>query len=528
MLALLFLTKNLGGGWIRQIVSVHNGFAEFYDEQGNFIQNAPYFNLINNPSICPNSFGFFDPRVMYDPVHDRFILTILYADEQTFHTNSKILVCISNNGNPNNGFEIFDIECEAGHWYDYPNIGMSSNDLFFTVNKLNSSGAMVGTDIYQIPKIDIYNHTSWSTVIGIYFFDVVDFSGQLARSICVATAGAPQMTSYGPGVYLVSTNTSIAPPWQTTQTLYDITDDYYPSMNPSLTKTSYIHPDAFQKPSTAFQPVSKNRLGCGGANIQSAYYLDGIIHFVLNGKVFAPNTMSAIFYVRFDVINNIPLYVEITPNIVAPNQEWFAYPSICHMGSDFKDKSSAIVYLASSEAYYPEVRTILFDDLMSPSPQVTFNYGTGYLSQLGTDPTIVDEIRWGDYTGIQRIYDDACPRNWLTGEFGNSLNMHMLFFAETQCGPLTTQNPIPYSGHKVYPIPCDNTLSIEIYSTNEAIHQITISALDGKAIQKEQVTLLPGLNKLNYSMNNVQSGIYLLSIINLRNHETIIQKVIKN
>ncbi len=499
---------------------------EFYDDQANFIQNTGLNFWVNNAALFTNIFGFFDPRILYDPKSDKFIATLLYYKNNN-KEDSKIVILVSHNGDPSNGWEVFSIDAPAGYWYDYPNIGMSSNDFFITVNQLTAPGAgMLGTDVFQIPKVDLYSQIGFSPLPYYLYDNVVDVDAFINRSICVVTNGAPQINGqfipYGPGIYLISLATN---PSTSKATFYDITDDYAGS--PVMNLSSYTYPIGINQASSAFQLGSSNRLDCGSTKIQSAYYLQGLIHFTLNGSTSQANTESSIYYARFDVVNLTGLYQQIIPNTIQNNEEWFAYPSICHMGNSIFDKSTGITYLATGRLLYPEIRTLLYDDNMVPSNQSTFRVGDNFLITNGINPTDNVNIRWGDYTGIQRVYDDPCPRFWISGTFGNTQNEYSAFVSESKCDPTGLAEISIVEKVLTYPNPTSNNVTLEFKSKEFMLVNLTIYSIEGKVVISLTSNIEAGTNKIQIPMSDLSNGVYFLTIKN-NNNVLHTQKIIKD
>ena len=62
----------------------------------------------------------YDPKMIYDPNEDKFILTFLVG---TNHVNSKIAVCFSTSNNPMDDWNVYLLPGDpllSDHWTDYP------------------------------------------------------------------------------------------------------------------------------------------------------------------------------------------------------------------------------------------------------------------------------------------------------------------------------------------------------------------------------------------------------------------------
>ncbi len=109
--------------------------------------------------ILPNSHGGFccDQSVIYDPSRDLMLWTRMYARDATGNTvrlavfhgeaaleTSPILF-------DNYDFQPQDIGMPAGDWYDYPQIALGNNYLYFTANAFKSDLTFDGTVVLRLP-----------------------------------------------------------------------------------------------------------------------------------------------------------------------------------------------------------------------------------------------------------------------------------------------------------------------------------------------------------------------------------------
>ena len=75
----------------------------------------------------------------------------------------------------------------------------------------------------------------------------------------------------------------------------------------------------------------------------------------------------------------------------------------------------------------------------------------------------------------------------------------------------------------VYPNPAKDVVNV-IFNANTNTNQISIIDITGKEVVKQQLNLGIGLNKTTVSLNNLNAGVYFLSIISENKIET--QKLI--
>jgi hypothetical protein len=512
-------------------IATNNTVIDFYDGSGTWVDDKGINFFVDNsnhpapPGLFTDVQGFFDPRIIYDPEYDRFFFVVFYC-KTADNSNSQIVIGVSNDGNPTPdlGWTFCSIPAPADTWYDFPNIGMSSSEFFITANKSTiSTSTDIGTDIYQISKLDIISLSTSFNPIAVQKYDnVKDADNNITSGMCVVTNGAPQINGnfpyYGPGIYLCSidfSNSSLTP---TKLTLYDIENDIGGPI--VLQKYSHELPIQAGTPVDAFQLNTTITLKSGFPRIHSAFYLDNIIHFVATATKDVSINESAVYYVRFDVPTPASTtFLKIDPNSTVGNEEWYTYPSICHMGHTETDKSVAITYLASGNQYYPQIRCIHVDDNLIPSNQVKFRIGDNFLIG-GTSSS-----RWGDYTGIQRVYDAPCPRFWTNGTFGTSGNAYGSFAAQSRCGSMDVYNNELDIKFDLYPNPFTSVLNLEFTSENSNNINVELINMVGQVVYENKHQIDYGFNKLRLELPKLKEGMY--SLILNKDHDKVFRKVLK-
>lgn len=107
---------------------------------------------------------FFDPKLIYDEAADRFILVFL---KNTTPSTNKIIVCFSTTNDPNDDWNIYELPgnpLNNNRWTDFPAISLAGEDLFITGNLIIPNVTwQVGFDgsvIWQIEKATGYSDTT--------------------------------------------------------------------------------------------------------------------------------------------------------------------------------------------------------------------------------------------------------------------------------------------------------------------------------------------------------------------------------
>lgn len=112
------------------------------------------------PPISLNTFwqttGTFDPKVLYDPYYDRWIVT---ACANSFSPNSSLLIAVSTTDDPTGAWVKYSIDVDNTNqdWFDYPSIGFSNDKIVVSGNMFSIAGGMFsGTQTYVFLKTELY------------------------------------------------------------------------------------------------------------------------------------------------------------------------------------------------------------------------------------------------------------------------------------------------------------------------------------------------------------------------------------
>lgn len=487
------------GGWI---VTVANTTIEVDDITGaNTYYNdiATFFNDNTITNVC-------DPVVIYDSGADRFIFFAQECSGQS--SNSNLLICFSKTNNPNNGWWTYKLTgnpLNNSKWFDYPKIAVSNNELYITGNLFsnNPGGVFDQALIYQIQKTNGYaggsiNWQFWSGISGSPFTLLPVSYGHYGN--------------YGPGCFLVATNTSL--PSSSIQ-FYDLTDD----MSASNEQLNYysIPTSAYTMAGNAAQLGTACLLDNGSCRALSGFYLNGIIHFVFHSDI--GSGWNGINYNRL----NVSAQTNQSSTFGAAGSFDYSYPSVVSYASLPTDASVMIGFGSSSPSVYPQMRVVNCDNSMNWSNSTIVKSSSSYVSYTSTS-----KERWGDYTGTTRKHNSTNPSIWMNGMFANASNTWDTWVAEIHANQVgINENKKEEEKLKVYPNPVFESFSIEF--TLETTTPLTIEVKDvaGKVVKQLFAGKAnQGLNHFSFNKANLAAGTYFLVISNpssiIKNEKIII------
>ena len=145
----------IGGpnGYIISVVNDTIGWTPWAPDLSNKSMQFEAFSQFFPHNLVGNM-DFTDPQVLYDTAQGRFIVT-----EELFKgnsTQSKILVAVSHDANPNDGWDFFSVDSQFPFngkltAADYPQSATDGVNLFITSDQFASNGSYFGSHVTVIP-----------------------------------------------------------------------------------------------------------------------------------------------------------------------------------------------------------------------------------------------------------------------------------------------------------------------------------------------------------------------------------------
>ncbi len=442
---------------------------------------------------------YFDPRVIYDPEQDRFILVEFQGSACS---ESRILIAFSKTNNPKGAWNFYALDgClnDDGTFADFPMISITDKELFLTYNAVNADSSwqtgFAGTQIHQINKMSGYNGETLSRKV----WTDIKFNGKLLRNICPVRNADETLP----------------------QDMYFLSDRNFALSNDSV---FLLHLTGYQDDPNARidmeyrklnQPYGvapygvqpKDSLDTNDARILDAFAYDGHIQWVSNTMDF--NTGRSGVYHGMLMIDDPTL--SATGHIIGHPTDYIGYPGIAWTGSKPGEQDAIIVASHSSKTRFPGGSAFYSDGLGGYSDFVTIIEGTRSIDML-TGPV----ERWGDYAGIQRLYHQP-GSVWISCSYGRQGNVNEAWIAklarhEEMVG---THDIAKNNIHMItYPNPSDDYVQIEIDNPKGGTISATLFNLLGQPIKTlyNGPANYPGKAKLNFSTHELASGQYEVQV----------------
>jgi hypothetical protein len=445
----------------------------------------------------------YDPRAIYDPVADRFIVVILNG--YTFET-SRIIVGVSSTNNPSDDWYLYNLPgnpLNNDTWSDYPHVSLSTHDLYVTFNTFfngssNNSGYVEST-FWQIPLNQLYSGNLTDTE---YYYDL-EYGGRPLFNHSGVQGGSEP---YGPDFYLLNTRNLDAQ--NDTVFLLHVSD--HSQGNPQLSITPVIMDEPYGLPPDGRQPGSQ-RFNTNDSRVQDAFIENNQIQFVLNTRDF-DNNSAGTYHGIITGIDGKPFNYETVGHILSEDSIDYAYASITYTGKSFLENEALISFLFSGDDEFPSFGALFYDNDERYSNKITLFPGNGSVNVLSGSLE-----RWGDYTGAQRVYNEP-GAVWATGSFGRSgFSKVTGTRAVLVTSPTIENNPtFPddlVSDVTLFPNPSAEQFSLEFIMANPEVLTFEVIDITGRYARVLQERFVPqGRHVFTFDTFDLTAGSYVFVI----------------
>ncbi len=483
------------------VLSAVNSNLRIYDDTGKII-NTISLSTIFTP--VGNFNWISDPRVLYDPSTDRFVLVCFSG---SLSNTSTILVAFTQTNDPNGAWNAYTLNGNMFNdstWSDYPIIALSDKDLFMTFNQvMDNVSWTIGfkqSVIWQIDKQSGYSGAPLQYTL----WDSMQYNGINLRNICPAKY---QSSTMGNNMYFLTVR-NVAP---SNDSLFvtEITNSHA-SGNATMNMRLLSTPVMYGFPPNARQRKASNGLQqylmTNDARVLAAIYENNYVHFGLN--TLNPAHMNA--GVMLGTIENISSANPVVKAQIfsTPTQE-FGYPSMAYMGQGANDHKVLYTFSHCYTDSFPGTSMIYKDHNDQFSDVIGVKDGTSIINVLADS-----NDRWGDYTNIQRVYNQS-NRAYLAGSWGR-LNIMNSWVAAVDIvnWPAATNTWSSTSEITVYPNPLVDDRFIIRFENNETQNlYFDLVDMNGRLIKTVLHTRVKkGKNEFSFYTGTMSSGTYILYI----------------
>ena len=495
------------------IISAINTTVTILDSDGNTLKFRSLSGMVAGQLGLLDR--FYDPKVLYDPIADRFILVFL---EGSNSDDTRIIVGFSQDKDPTGLWNFYQINGKplgGNTWSDYPIIAHNGEDLFVTVNLLRDNESwqegFVESFIWQVNKQSGYDGQSLERQL----FSGISYNDKSVWSICPVQ---PALDWNRKDMYFLSVRPG------------DASNDtvFLHHINNSLRSGQASHSLAvlqnelnYGVPPSAFQPEVGYRLQTNDTRVLSATLLGDKIHYVQSSMV--PEHFSSGIY--HGIISDPEGSPSLSAHLVGSATLDYAYPSISYSGLGNKDLHSMLITFSHvGESDYAGTSMMFHNGLGGLSSLysevMTIKEGEGLINTF-----VADSLeRWGDYTDIQRKYNESGVV-WLCGSYGDQSDLNNVWIAEIQ-----VKNDLPLVNKVItYPNPAYSSFRVAANFDRDQVVDLELTDAKGAVVRKldDQIALEGGTEFLVNTFG-LESGMYILHIYNEDRDILLSQKLIVN
>jgi len=489
------------------IVSVANSTIFIYDPEADTVMKKislqAFFDTLHLPA------DKYDPRVVYDPGQDRFILACLSGRDDS---TSNVMVAFSLTNNPLDEWNLYALPgnpLNDSSWTDFPTVAITDEELFITVNLMNNDTVNSTANdrwkflfrqslIWQINKQRGYNRQP----LEMRYYNDIFYDSRPIRNLCPIQGGS---ATYGPEIYILSNrNFDLVNDTFFILEVTGLLDDpqTYLQINVRQSEEPYgLAPDGKQRLNRVLQT--------NDSRVLAGYLEDDQIHFVQN-TVNPDTARSAIYH---GIITSVGSSKIISGNIIGIPSMDFAYPNISYTGKYPGDDEALITFDHTSVDTFPGFSAVFYNGREGYSERVTLKAGTNF-----ADASPVQ--RWGDYSGSQRKYNEP-GKVWAAGFYGERLGINLsnsTWIAEIASPDTSTQPPVSIASvvlnsPTAYPNPASDRFTLEFQLTADEILDISLFDFKGslvKTLIRDRVK--SGRNRFSFSTSPLSAGVYFLRI----------------
>lgn len=500
-----------------QLISAINTNIYFYDLNTDSLMKAMSLNNFSS-GLSGISTHQYDPKLLYDPEMDRFIIVFLAGASSDTKTN--IVVGFSESNDMLGNWNVYSLPgnpLNDTSWTDYPAIALTRDELFITVNLLNYGTSwqtsFKQTVVWQVDKKAGYAGDE----LGSKLWKNIAFDGVNIRNLNPIQGGD---RLYGPNIYLLSNRNFTV--YSDSLFLLEITGNL---KNPDaeLKITLLKANPGYGAPPDAKQPKTTNVLATNDARVLGGFLHNNTIQFVAN----TIDTLTGTAAIYHGHIHKVSQFPTSTGKVLTEPGMEFGYPNIAYTGNTLFSQQAMIGFNHTGDTALPGVSAIYYDGRGNYSSRLELKTGSHIINIF----TGLYE-RWGDYTGIQRKYNEP-GKVWISGMFGYKVGMAMrlgtqiaeVVSPESEIPDLIKSRKLEAS---LYPNPTSDYFGMEFVLEDTRNVIIELRSMSGQRVHRFfEGEILAGKNALTFYTQNLSYGTYIVVIQTSEGEILFSEKLIK-
>ncbi len=404
-------------------VELINGrFSVFRKSDGVKVKTMTDLTFWSQAGISiPGNWDVTDPRVLFDPVSQRWFGSQVDFDKTGSVNTNRFLLAVSATADPTGVWKAVAIPGDPGgnNFADFPTLGIDSAGVYLSADMFDTNSNPVGPTLLSIPKTSLLASTPTSA--GLTWFGILKYGTRgdiLQPAICLDGSGQGYVLAAA-SIGIDNSNNSVT---NTSAVLSQIKNPTGPGIA-TLANSSFLTVPPYTVPLNPTQPDGTSNLDDGDARMSgSVHEVNGVLYAVHSTQL---GNLAAIRWYRIDPTHQTVLEAG---TISDPIKDLY-YPSIAANASG----TVVIAYNGSSISTFPSG----FAVVGSTVGGVT-TFGQPILLSSGTasyNPDTTSISRWGDYSSTSVDPNDP-TRFWTIQEIATGASVW-----STQVTELLTGTP---------------------------------------------------------------------------------------
>ncbi len=449
--------------------------------------------------------NYYDPKLIYDPTTDRFVLVFLKDNDAA---NSRIIVCFSSTNDPTDPWNIYSLTgnpLSNNRWTDFPAIALSETGLVITANLIIPNVSwQVGFDgsvIWHLNKSEGFSGGSVDATV----YTQISHNGKFVRNLH-PVRGHDNISDQLQ--FLSNRNFDLQNDTIFLITLTEGSSDTTVTAQALISNVPYGVPPNGKQGDTDTTDATKG-LQTNDGRVLGAIQKDDWIQFV--STTTHGSNINAGIYHGF-IANAQSTAPKVTARVFAHPVRDYGYPNITWSGVHPKQIQCLIGFNFTSIDGHPGMGAVQLGNDTSFSNPIDLINGTTHVDRHSDSYE-----RWGDYFAVQPMFDEngqIIPSEaWMAGFYGDGPQQNRTFIS--QVFSTDTVVPLYANGGQLYPNPAydQDMVTITFNLDKDQRVEARLYNINGSLVQELTGRDLPaGPAELYIHLGTLAAGNYIVRL----------------
>jgi len=486
--------------------AVNSVFWAMDTKTGELIMPSPVGLFSLQQMANGSSFSnYYDPKLIYDPTADRFILVFLKDNNAA---NSRIIVCFSSTNDPTDPWNIYSLTgnpLNNNRWTDFPAIALSETGLVITANLIIPNVSwQVGFDgsvIWHLNKSEGFAGGDVDASV----YTQISHNGKFVRNLH-PVRGHDNISDQLQ--FISNRNFDLQNDTIFLITLTEGTSDTTITAQALKSNLPYGVPPNGKQSDTDTTDATKG-LQTNDGRVLGAIQKDDWIQFV-STTAHGSNVNAGVYH---GFISNAQSAApKVTARVFAHPVRDYGYPNITWSGVHPNQIQCLIGFNFTSIAGHPGMGAVQLGNDTTFSNPIDLINGTTHVDRHSDSYE-----RWGDYFAVQPMFDEngliISSEAWMAGFYGDGAQHNRTFISQV----FSTDTLVPphANGGQLYPNPAydQDMVTITFNLDQDQRVEARLYDISGALIQELTGRDLPaGPAELYIHLGTLAAGNYIVRL----------------